>query len=368
MGGGGVSGKVNFPDYMKNVHKDWLEVDPNGNTPLNTIGTSIVDAMDVALGAGGNPFDTVGLTDPQTKFTETKNRYNQYETVVDSLDEEIDWKSIIDTAVAKVDTVGVLKDIDFSSVALAAKNSTSDVFSDAVAAALTTIDEDIVANVVDQFERQSARQRTNSLNRFNSTMADINAVQSSAYLFGLALIESDHLRRVDDFQSQVNLQLLQQGTNNYAQIYSQELRDRLQSEIVSKTNRDSAVDRAVQTMTQVLINKVQFTDSSVRDLVEINRIESVGTTEFELKEIDLQHRFHTWDFEVFQSGMQVLAGMTGPAGSFPDRPSTASSAIGGAFGGAAQGALVGAAEGTAFGPGVGTAIGAVLGLTQGLLN
>ena len=79
-GGGGSSGKVDFPDHMKVAHKDWLD-----NTGTDTMTFSVVDLMNTAM-TGASPYNGYSTIDPDDAFFEGLNTVTDYRTPYDLLD------------------------------------------------------------------------------------------------------------------------------------------------------------------------------------------------------------------------------------------------------------------------------------------
>lgn len=355
MSGGGTSGKVDFPEHMKELHKDWMGYASSGaDTPVDT---DLIQVMNTALGTSGNPWD-VTLTDPSTDLGEVDTRYDAYETEVNALDEQADWTSIIDNAVTKIDSAGVLKDVDVDTIATAARTGATNGVSDAIESAVDAIDGNIIRNAVVNYQRRANIQKERNINRFSATMADINAVNSSAYMFGLAIIEAQHLQDVDQFQSQLEVQTYDRMIQNYVQFFQSELQSRLRADLIEKQSRDRLLSEATQIMVQMLSSRIQSYSDSVAKLAETKRIKTVATQEHELADADLNYKFSQWDFEVFQHASNVLGSISGAAAKMPAQPSTVGSVLGGAMGGASAGA--------AFGP-VGAGVGAVLGGASALV-
>lgn len=353
-GSGGSSGKIDFPEHMKNIHQDWMGYSGSA-TPVDT---DVIQVMNNALGTGGNPFENVNLTDPDSDMSEVETQFGEYETEVEALDEEADWNSIIDTAVSKIDSTGVLEEIDVNSIATAARTGAKNGLNDAIEFAVDAINGQIIKEAVVQYQRRSNIQKERSISRFSTTMADVNAVNSSAYMFGLAVLEAQHLQDVDQFQSQLEVQTYDRMIQNYAQFFQTELEARLRADLTEKKSRDNLLSQAIQTMVQMLSGRIQSYANSAQLLNEVKKTRIASVQDYELGDADLNYKFSTWDFEVFQNAADVFGAIHGSAGKVPAQPSKAGSAISGAMGGASAGA--------ALGP-WGMAGGAVLGAGAALL-
>lgn len=337
MSGGGSSGRIDFPQHMKDIHQDWMGYSGSASP----VDTDMIQIMNNALGTGGNPFENVTLTDPDSDMTEVETRYDAFETEVNALDEEADWNSIIDAAVSKIDSAGVLEEIDVNAIATAARTGAQNGMNDAIESAVDAIDGNLIKNAVVQYQRRSNIQKERSISRFSTTMADVNAVNSSAYMFGLAVLEAQHLQDVDQFQSQLEVQTYDRMIQNYVQFFSTELEARLRADLTEKQSRDQILSKSVQVMVNMLSGRIQSYANSAQLLNEVKKTRIAAVQDYELGDADLNYKFSTWDFEVFQNASNVFGAIHGSAGKIPAQPSKASSAISGALGGASAGAALG---------------------------
>jgi len=267
-GGGGGAGEVSYPGYMEDYFSDMTIGLGAGGGETMTI--NMVEAMNIAQ-AGASPYGSAVAYDPDTE--------------VDAMTDSID---------------------DFAALIAA------------------TLVDDAVDDVVTEYSEDLAdRLEAEVLPRFRSGMRDINAVVSSAFVLGQAIIEASQTRQVTGFSSAAHL--------------------------------------------KVIDLRLEFQKALTHYTIEANRIKIVAKKEENESNLEIEEADASWDLEVFQHGVNMLASIGGGVG-MPDKKkrSKAASAIGGALTGAAAGAMVGASYGSGY-PGVGTAIGAVLGAAAGLL-
>lgn len=168
-------------------------------------------------------------------------------------------------------------------------------------------------------------------------MQDINAVQSSAFVIGEAIIESFRDRDVAKYLS---------------------------------TIRMGSADRkltAVGQMMQLMTSRIGWEGEYVKYLVEAMRIKIVAKKEETDQNASIDEADAKWDLEVFQYGANVMASSAGGTSTTGVKGiSKTQSAIGGAMMGGAAGYMVGAEIGSVGGP-YGAAIGAVLGAAVSLM-
>lgn len=359
--GGGVSGAVEFPDHMEDIHKEWLGY---SDGPQGLV-TNLSDAMNSALRSLGNPFSGFEYEDPAPILSDINSELSSYKDVVDALDAEVDYNSIVDNAVKKVDTVGVLNDVDTSGIVTALKSENEELIADAIETAVQAIESEALDNVVNAFAERQRYAKSRAVRQYTGQMADINAVQSSAFMFGIALIEAEHLQSVSDFNAQVSIDVYR----DMVKAYIGRLSENLNIELRKKSIRDQILMNSINLTMQAFNSNKNFKKSLLELTTEINRIEFLIGQEYVASSADLKNKEATWPFKVFTYGGQLLGSMGGGT-ALPEGPSKAGSAIGGALSGAASGALSGASIGAAGGPITavgGAAIGAGAGLAAALL-
>ena len=285
-GGGGGSGKVDYPDYMKTIHGDWLD-----NSGADTITSSITDVMNAALGS--SPWTTQSAYDPDNDIVEIVGAPDDIQTLVNLLSSGTSLDDII---------TNVLSD--------------------------SRIDD-----AVDEYAADlDARLTSEILPRFEAGMRDINAVVSSAFAIGRAIIEENQDRQVAKYSADLHM----------------------------KAFSDDAI--------KVIGLKLEYQRIASAMLMEAYRMKIVAKKEENEVNMKIDEEDALWDLSIFQYGSNLLASIGGGVAS-PDtkRPSALQSAIGGALSGAAAGAMIaGASKGAIAGP-TGMIAGAVLGAASAFL-
>ena len=277
-GGGGSSGKVSFPAYMETTHQNWL------GYGSDTIESSIVDIMNTALGS--SPFASTVAYDPDTDLA----ALIAYVTGLSTLEGLLETNASMATLAA-----GITDDTNL--VALAA--TFSDDLSD-------QLDADVYP-------------------RFEAGMRDINAVMSSAFTIGRAVIESQRTKESAKFLAQLRV----------------------------KATTDDAL--------KLIELQLQFRKALASLGVEATRMKLVAKSEEAATNVKYDEADAKWDLEVYQYGNNVLASIQGAAHYVPDKEK--SNGVGNALGGALSGAAMGGSIGGPWG----AAAGGVLGLGASLL-
>lgn len=289
-GGGSSSGQVSYPAYMSTWHETWLD--------------NVATAMTAAQGA--DPFGSATAYDPDAEITEMESAVVAFEAVINALAHEADWSAAVSASETGVDSV-----ID-------------DTYINAEIAAFANILDDQVVN--------------KAVPSFESGMRDINAVMSSSFAVGKALIYAFRDRDVAN--------------------YAASLRSKL-----TFMRNDYVFTNAAKIL-ELQYARVSLAKELAHYIIEFNRIKIVAKKEQADQDLAIDESSALWDLQTFQYGNNVLSSIAGGT-SAPgkNQRGTANSAIGGALSGAATGAMIG----TEIEPGYGTAIGAVIGGIGGYL-
>ena len=286
-GGGGGTGVVDYPAYMKDWHNMALD-----DTGVDVLSTSLTAVMDAAL--GNSPWAAQLPYDPDADILAMVNSASTLQALVTLLS----TGTTLDTLIADI--------LDPARIDAVVTEYAAD------------LDARLIAEV---------------LPRFEAGMRDINAVVSSAFVIGRALIEANQDRQVAKFSADLH--------------------------------NGAASDDAIK----VINLKLEYQKLATQTIVEIYRMKIVSKKEENESLMKIDESDGLWDLEVFAYGGNLLAAIGGgtasPAGS--KEPSTASSVIGGALSGGVAGAMIaGTKAGAALGP-WGMVGGAVLGAAASLL-
>lgn len=296
--GGGSSGAVSHSPYLEAAHADWLN-----STGIDKIEKSITEVMDSALGS--SPWTGLAAYNPDADILSYENTLTAFQAILAGLSETTDWATLYAQAGTTLDGPG--------ETALLAD-----------AAAFASIIDDNINTV--------------TLPRFRRGMQDINAVVSSAFVIGEAVIEGFRDRDVAKYLSTLRMSM----------------KDRKM--------------QATEMMIQMMARRMAWQESYVKMVVESKRIKLVAKKEQIDQDAIIDEHDAKWDLEVFQSGANVMAASAGGTSTTGIKgTSKTASVLGGAMMGAAGGAMVGAEVGSIGGP-HGAAIGAVLGAAVAMLS
>jgi|LGOV01.1.fsa_nt_gb hypothetical protein len=285
---GGGAGKVDYPTHMKEFHSVTLN-----HTGTDNVTSSLVDITNSML--GNSPYIGDSAYNPDARLSSMECSLTTLETLVNLLSSGTGLDSLV-----------------------------SNILSD------SRID-----NAVDEYSLDLADRLTSEvLPRFEAGMRDINAVTSSAFAIGRAVIEDGQTRQVAKYSADLHM----------------------------KAFSDDAL--------QLIALKLEYQKNATHMGAEIRRIGIVAKKEEREDNTEIAVADALWDLELFQYGGNFLASIgaaTVQTGLSKGKPSKAASAIGGGLSGAAAGAMIGAKSGSAAGY-WGAGIGAVVGAAAGLLT
>ena len=455
MSRGGSSlgaGGTGFPTYMTVVHEEWL-----GQTPLpaEIIDFNVVELMNTAFGSA-TPFEGLDYVDPEDWLEEVEDSIQSVVDKLDTLDPETDWKSNMTKAITEVAT---LIDTDYGTVATAmstawgslstkaqtemaliitdghiatiiayfgtwssiidaaitkAGTAITDTFASVAIAGVTdwttVMDEaktkrdamfsdSEIANKVDAYEDDTLPSYQREVARFTGGMADINAVNCSAFMIGLSLLARRRVQDVNKFRADLKVEYEKESMNfieniatlradiekGKSNIYGNllGLHARIQKEFIENTSdlasdidfkkadterrlRDAFEDRKVTFITKALVSMVEMllnqtklrvmaTSSAITEMMhyqlttvdmsralaslttEFNRLKIVASQEYLDRTLDLDVKHTLWDMNIYQYGTNVLSGIGAGGQIMPEKMSAAQSALGGALSAASLG-------------------------------
>lgn len=286
-GGGGGSGAVSHSAYLEAIHWEWLS-----HSGLDGIESSIDTIMNSAL--GNSPWTGLSAYNPDADIAAYEAVIADLGVLLGGLDEAVDWAALYAQA-----------ELTLNGVAEAA------IIADAAAFA-SILDADLNVKILPRFRRG---------------MQDINAVVSSAFVLGEAVIEGFRDRELAKYTSGLRL------------------------------DSKARVLTATEMMVQMAGRRITWNEDYVKTFIEAQRIKLVAKKEETDRNAEIDEADAKWDLEVFQYGGNLMAAIGGGTAipNMAGKNKTAS-VLGGAMSGAAGGAMIGNAV-----PGIGTAVGAVVG-------
>lgn len=322
--GGGSSGAVDYPEYMKFLHANWL--------------------------AGGHP-------DILTTFSQLLPNYNLTATLNYNLNNSPYVGKAAYNPTNKVNAMEQASDAlpvamdDVTSVSDGAVSAFLDDYNDDIDAMLLEYGDDLLSVVTDYANFVDTLDTTDEIEvqlaKYDAAMRDINAISSSAFVIGRQIIASSMIDKKLDAKTKV--------MEVKANVKSR-LLDIKQKAIANTLEVKNQSEQAhMQIKADTTLKKTHYD-------IEIQRLAIVAFKEQMDKDLVIDHQDAIWNFDIFQKAASVVASIAGGTVSKGvDGPSEAQSAIGGALSGAATGAMIGGSTGNPIGAGIGAGIGAAVG-------
>lgn len=309
--GGGSSGAVSYPSYIYTPHAQWINDDGSDTLTADSMMTLINDNQ------GNSPWVSHGPYDPDTDITAMESAITVFSGILAGIVDTTNWASFFTQAET---SVGEISDI-------------------------TNVPDADINDAVDAFSDQRSDELTAKvLPRFQGGMRNINAVQSSAFVIGEAVIEAFNDRDVASYSANLRMKAM-------------DISVQLKQLHINASNQ----------MLNLMLNRINWQDMLMKTTIEQKRMKIIAKVEENEIDMEIDHKDAMWDFDLFQHGANLMGG---PAGGTVvpgsgSKTSKTSSAIGGALSGAAAGATIGAPTG--IGAPVGATIGGVLGAAQAFL-
>ena len=306
-GGGGSSGKVEYPAYMQTCHGLWLN-----SAGADTISTSVTASMNAAL--GNSPFTGLLAYDPDTDLAVA-------EALITALT-VLSPTTMLSDALTQFAAVAASEDTIYSAVTVGSRiDAVKTAYSDMV-------DDEISVKVLPKFRRG---------------MQDINAVQNSSFVIGEALIYAEKTRSVAKFAADIELRAYDKRGDMVVQLVGEQIK--------------------------FMSARLDFSKTAAHYSTEFARIKVIAKKEESEANIELSEKDAEWDLRVYQYGSNVMASIAGAAATVNKKPNSLMSALGGALSGLASGAMMGTAiGGPGIGTGIGALFGGLLGGLGGMFG
>lgn len=389
---GGGSTQSGIPEYLSGNHILWL----NHNVP-DIPDYSMVDLMNSAWAIGGNPWDAVGIYNPAVDLNYLKQQGSDSIGIMDDLsdilllmceanceasEDVVDLRDCIDSVIPHLDNIdAILSAID---------DQINDLdhlvdWQVAINTARTVIDGTIITDAFLNADIQSFSDiyddniETNVLPKFRAGLRNVNAVHSSAFVIGEALIWAFRDRDVAKYASGLRLDMHSQRNRmimesvelmlrnlhekisfmiKLADINMQGVKTRvalcdLRAQLIKVRNQANLYS-AELVKTHLMVANGQM--EARKFLADLYRVHILSTAEHFNTIATYEDNKARWPFEVYQHGSNLLAAVSGGTVPVPHGPTRFQNALGGALSGGALGGMVSDSYG---GIGIGAIVGAL---------
>ena len=197
------------------------------------------------------------------------------------LNEITDWQTLTDTVVTKLKECGVLKNIDIPSLYQLALVEAGDSIEEGILKANEIINNELLKPVVDAYDQRVSYQRARRVNEFTGLMADIGAVQSSAFLMGMALLQAQYQADVDAFDANLSLETYRQAVPLHSQNLTNFFQLGVQASGENIRNRTQLFVQSMQNMVDMLVNRTRFEQALTALFTDLDKAHIAGDLEAE---------------------------------------------------------------------------------------
>jgi hypothetical protein len=320
MGKGGVSGEVKFPDYIQDMHEDWLF----GAGPSN-LTTDVEAAMNTAFGA--DPFAGYSFSNPSSDVATIQSAYNTFYGAVTASVTTTDFKNLLDMAQVRADQCDIDAPIDVRTIIGRQIEKATESVEEAVSIGVRLLDSNVIEKVVEVFELEQSRNRELRVGRYMQAMSDVGATRSSALLTGLGAIYAQEQEETSKITKEIATQLFESGINQWVRVYAAGLSVDQAISSVNKNARQGTLLAGLQALANFREQDTAWLMKGTAMQAEINRQKYALVNDYEKLELDLDMKSALWDMEVFGKGMSIMGGLSGYAHPLPDKPNTLLAAI-----------------------------------------
>jgi len=377
-GGGGTSGSFDFPTGGDLGSPD-SHAAPTDN--YRSLVDSLIDLYRTYYPASGNvggasgggtasPFGGETSPNPNEYMgndgTKSQARMDKDLVIVDDLNPSGDFTIYASEARTNADiatmfpAVNVASDID--TIHTAERTSTASALTAALTAAAEVVAGTPIAAMVTAYETRIRRTYVKAMSRISAGFADINAVNSSAFVFALASIERQMIDDVNHYDAQLSIAAYNQGfaeyMNTFKNTFSQHLGLHTRMNVLRKSNRDLMILGGVRDISQMLGMKLQANNAATHLQLELNRIRHASEVEKHQNQLGIDEAD-----AMFPGSYAIMAGnalaTAGGAAMLPPKMSKTQSIVSGIAAGAGIGMEVGGPKGAGIGAIVGGIAGAL---------
>lgn len=178
-------------------------------TRASSVGDSIATAVGSRLGTMLTTGDAATLASVQALLTAaTGGGGTSLTTQREGLDTE--------TAAAYGALAAVVSpSADITAALTVAKAAAAEAVTAAASSAEALANSSIISSAIAAYRVEALKTHLRAVNAFTGGMSDINAVNSSAFVFGMALLESDYQADVNKFQAELSLRLYSEGLGRF---------------------------------------------------------------------------------------------------------------------------------------------------------
>jgi hypothetical protein len=293
-------GEIDYPEYMKATHADWLASTDTACTDADRLlGVSVTTTMSRSLGA--SPYTTLTAYDPDGNISNVLSALSVFGVV--------DIEAYLATLTGKVS-------LDKFVLPESQLVTEEEKYQDLLNGQLDSV----------------------VLPRYAQGQGSINAIMSEAYVRGTVLLRNNVVEESAKFKTDL-----------------QEL---------GMLERSRLIPLAYEIAMKVVQMKLEYSKAVMSFTLQVAAVSIIAKKEELEQLLDIEEQDHLWDLEVYQYGSSVMAAIRGAVVQDTPKPNKLLSAAMGAVSGALMGAEIGSAIpviGTVIGAIIGAIIGGIAG-------
>ena len=319
----GQSGDVSYPDYMENTHDNWLTGAAGGGDNMTS---SIQILMEAAHDLANTPWSDTAY-DPSTPIAAADAQFVIADNLMDAIVAETTWASYVDKTVTKFSSFWDINFLDSMSTAIDGLLSSLD----------TVLSSTAITNMVEQFEKNSLPRFLRGVSRFAGGMAEINSVNTSSFIIGLAIMQGDYQNEINKFEADVQKEV-------YVSILRDGIAGLIKAEVAQSVAKDGLISSGSSLMGQLDTFKANLSAQLTSIQAEITKLTILAKTDEQNTQMKWDVEDAEWDMNVYMFGGNVMGAIAGAAAGRKGS-SDAQSALSGALGAAGVAAAAGASGG-----------------------
>jgi len=255
MGGGS---SVSYPEHILNMHEAWLSGQDMSDESWSGHGNYCNVADDILAArraTGGSPFANVLAYNPDSQLDMAQEKLDEFLNEVLQIAPQDDVEAAIDAVAAKLENA-----MDYT---------------------------DEIDAVVNNAEARSIAEMQRAVSRFAAGMFDLNAVMTTQFTTGIALLEQARASSVSDLEMRLHLQ--------------------------AKQERSTALVPLVAAILERSTQKAKGLQSVAALQGEFSKQYVVAKNEQLAMDLEMELKDATWDLDLYKYGISMLGAPAGTA-------------------------------------------------------
>ena len=276
--------------------------------------------------AGDSPYLGEGDAEPDpddlmaaTSAGMTQYEVNAYKTAIDAIDVDADYRAFVEQAVSEAYESDTFPAVDVTTavaaVHTAERADISSAMTAAISAAATAVSDTPIAGMVTAYEDRIKKQYLRSISRLASSLSDINAVNSSAFVFGMGSINQELINDINNYDKSLDVETYKQYVGLYMQTLTSTFSGHLQSYNNFNLSRNNAKDSMVLNGTNAMflasMNKVQYKGMLAELQSTSNGMWQQARVAEHTNQVAYDVHDALFDYEIYAEGYNLLTAASG---------------------------------------------------------